>query len=153
MSILTVENLRIVFGGVVAIDGVSFAVQPNEIFALIGPNGAGKTTLFNMVSGLYVPDSGRIVLDGEDVTNLAPQELARRGMSRTFQNLQVFFRMTAVENVMVGRHLHERRNVLSHVLTLPSVHAQNRATRAEAERLLDLVGLAGVGDKPASSLP
>jgi branched-chain amino acid transport system ATP-binding protein len=153
VSILTVENLRIVFGGVVAIDGVSFSVQPKEIFALIGPNGAGKTTLFNMVSGLYVPDSGRIVLDGEDVTNLAPQELARRGMSRTFQNLQVFFRMTAVENVMVGRHLHEKRNILSHVLTLPSVHAQNRATRAEAERLLELVGLAGVGDKPASSLP
>ena len=153
MSILTVENLRIAFGGVVAIDGVSFAVEPNKIFALIGPNGAGKTTLFNMVSGLYVPHDGRIVLAGEDVTNLAPQELARRGMSRTFQNLQIFFRMSAVENVMVGRHLHEKRNVLTHLLTLPSVHAQNRATRVEAERLLELVGLTGIADKPASSLP
>jgi branched-chain amino acid transport system ATP-binding protein len=153
VSILTVENLRIAFGGVVAIDGVSFAVEPNEIFALIGPNGAGKTTLFNMVSGLYVPQSGRVILNGEDVTKLAPQELARRGMSRTFQNLQVFFRMTAVENVMVGRHLHEKRNVLAHLFTLPSVHAQNRTTRTAAERLLDLVGLADVADKPASSLP
>ncbi|HVZ52013.1 MAG TPA: ABC transporter ATP-binding protein [Pseudolabrys sp.] len=153
MSILSVENLRIAFGGVVAVDGVSFSVEPSEIFALIGPNGAGKTTLFNMVSGLYVPHNGRIHLGGEDVTHLAPQELARRGMSRTFQNLQVFFRMSAVENVMVGRHLHEKRNVLAHLFTLPSVHAQNRATRAEAERLLALVGLADVADKPASSLP
>jgi branched-chain amino acid transport system ATP-binding protein len=153
VSILTVENLRIAFGGVVAIDGVSFSVERNEIFALIGPNGAGKTTLFNMVSGLYVPHGGRIVLDGEDVTKLAPHELARRGMSRTFQNLQVFFRMSAIENVMVGRHLHEKRNVLRHLLTLPSVHAQNRATRAAAERLLTLVGLADAADKPASSLP
>jgi len=153
VSILTVENLRIAFGGVVAIDGVSFSVRRNEIFALIGPNGAGKTTLFNLVSGLYVPQSGRIVLDGEDVTNLAPHQLARRGMSRTFQNLQVFFRMTAAENVMVGRHLHEQRNIFAHLLALPSVHAQNRLTRAEAERLLALVGLTELADKPASSLP
>jgi branched-chain amino acid transport system ATP-binding protein len=153
VSILTVENLSIAFGGVVAIDGVSFSVRRNEIFALIGPNGAGKTTLFNMISGLYVPQSGRIVLDGEDVSVLAPQELARRGLSRTFQNLQVFFRMSAAENVMVGRHLREKRNVFAHLLSLPSVHAQNRATRAEAQRLLALVGLEGFADRPASSLP
>jgi branched-chain amino acid transport system ATP-binding protein len=153
VSILTVENLKIAFGGVVAIDGVSFTVPRNEIFALIGPNGAGKTTLFNMISGLYVPQGGRIVLDGEEVTGLAPQVLARRGLSRTFQNLQVFFRMSAAENVMVGRHLHENRNVLAHLLALPSVHAQNRTTRAQAERLLALVGLDGIADRPASSLP
>jgi branched-chain amino acid transport system ATP-binding protein len=153
VSILTVENLRIAFGGVVAIDGVTFSVEPGEIFALIGPNGAGKTTLFNMVSGIYVPDGGRIVLAGEDVTSLEPEELARRGMSRTFQNLQIFSRMTAIENVMVGRHLHEHRNVLAHLFSLPSVRAQNRVTRAEAERLLKLVGLSGAAEKPASSLP
>jgi branched-chain amino acid transport system ATP-binding protein len=153
VSILTVENLGIAFGGVVAVDGVSFSVEPNEIFALIGPNGAGKTTLFNMISGLYAPHSGRIVLAGEDVASLVPHELARRGMSRTFQNLQTFLRMTAVENVMVGRHLHENRNVLAHLFAMPSVGAQNRATRAAAERLLALVGLADVADKPANSLP
>ena len=152
MTILRVENLGIAFGGVVAVDGVSFTVNRSEIFALIGPNGAGKTTLFNMISGVYVPQRGRIVLEGADVTNLAPHQLALRGMSRTFQNLQVFFRMTAAENVMVGRHVHENHNVFAHVLSLPSVHAQNRKTRADAERLLAMVGLAKVADSPASSL-
>jgi branched-chain amino acid transport system ATP-binding protein len=153
VSLLRVENLRIAFGGVVAVDGVSFMVGRAEIFSLIGPNGAGKTTLFNMISGVYVPQQGRIVLDGEDVTSLAPEQLARRGMSRTFQNLQVFFRMTAAENVMVGRHIHENHNVLLHIVSLPSVHMQNRKTRAEAERLLTMVGLESLADRPAGSLP
>jgi branched-chain amino acid transport system ATP-binding protein len=153
MSLLIVENLRIAFGGLVAVDGVSFAVQRGEIFSLIGPNGAGKTTLFNIISGIYAPQRGRIVLDGEDVSGLPPYQLARRGLSRTFQNLQIFFRMSAVENVMVGRHLHEKRNVLAHLLALPSVLAQNRATRACAEKLLALVGLSDVADTPAGGLP
>jgi branched-chain amino acid transport system ATP-binding protein len=153
MSLLIVENLRIAFGGLVAVDGVSFAAERGEIFALIGPNGAGKTTLFNIVSGIYAPQGGRIVLDGEDVSGLPPHQLARRGLSRTFQNLQIFFRMSAVENVMVGRHLHERRNVLAHLFALPSVGAQNRATRACAEQLLALVGLSGAADAAAGSLP
>jgi branched-chain amino acid transport system ATP-binding protein len=153
MSLLIVENLRIAFGGLVAVDGVSFAVQRGEIFALIGPNGAGKTTLFNIISGIYAPQGGRIVLDGEDVSGLPPHQLARRGLSRTFQNLQIFFRMSAVENVMAGRHLHEGRNVLAHLFALPSVRAQNRATRACAEKLLALVGLSDVADAPAGNLP
>jgi len=153
MSILAVENLAISFGGLVAVDGVTFAVEHSEIFAVIGPNGAGKTTLFNMMSGLYTPQRGRILLAGEDVTNTPPHELARRGLSRTFQNLQVFFRMTAIENVMVGRHLHEKRNVLTHLFTLPSVHRQNANTRARAAELLALVGLAEAAEKPAGSLP
>jgi branched-chain amino acid transport system ATP-binding protein len=153
MSLLIVENLRIAFGGLVAVDGVSFAVQRGEIFALIGPNGAGKTTLFNIISGIYAPQGGRIVLDGEDVSGLPPYQLARRGLSRTFQNLQIFFRMSTVENVMVGRHLHEKRNVLAHLFALPSVLAQNRATRACAEKLLALVGLSAVADTPAGGLP
>jgi branched-chain amino acid transport system ATP-binding protein len=153
MSILRVDNLKIAFGGVVAVDGVSFTVNRNEIFSLIGPNGAGKTTLFNMITGIYVPDTGKVFLDGEDVTAQPPQDLGRRGMSRTFQNLQVFFRMTAAENVMVGRHLHESHNVFAHMLSLPSVRTQNRKTRADAERLLAVVGLERVADQPAGSLP
>jgi branched-chain amino acid transport system ATP-binding protein len=153
MSLLTVENLRIAFGGLVAIEDVGFSVARGEIFALIGPNGAGKTTLFNIISGIYAPQRGRIVLDGEDVSGLPSHQLARRGLSRTFQNLQIFFSMSAVENVMVGRHLHEKRNVLAHLFTLPSVLAQNRATRAHAEQLLAAVGLSAVADRPAGSLP
>src|SRR5262245_27393602 len=153
MSVLAVDRLSIAFGGVTALDEVSFAVEPGDIFAVIGPNGAGKTTLFNIVSGLYVARQGRVTLAGEDVTGLAPHQLARRGLSRTFQNLQIFFRMTAVENVMVGRHLHEKRNVLSHLFTLPSVHRQNLTTRARAADLLAMVGLADAAEKPAGSLP
>ena len=121
MSILEVSDLGIGFGGLTALDGVRFAVEPGEIFAVIGPNGAGKTTLFNVISGLYRPRRGRVLLAGKDVTGTPPHQLARLGLSRTFQNLQIFFRMTAIENVMVGRHLHESRNVLSHFFTLPSV--------------------------------
>jgi branched-chain amino acid transport system ATP-binding protein len=150
---LAVEDIGIGFGGLTALAGVSFKVGANEIFAIIGPNGAGKTTLFNVISGLYTPRQGRVRLCDEDVTGLPPHLLARRGLSRTFQNLQIFFRMSAAENVMVGRHLHERRNLVAHLFTLPSVLAQNRVTRAKAEDLLAFVGLRGVTDRPAGTLP
>lgn len=153
MSLLRVADIGISFGGLKALDAVSFAVEPGEIFALIGPNGAGKTTLFNIVSGVYRASRGKITLADDDVTHLAPHLLAQRGMSRTFQNLQVFFRMTAAENVMVGRHLQEKRNVLAHLFALPSVAAQNHATRAKADELLALVGLAKDADRIAQNLP
>ena len=101
MTILSTERLSISFGAVHAVDMLSLDIAPGIVFSIIGPNGAGKTTLFNMISGLYAPDDGRIRFAGEDVTGLAPDELARRGLSRTFQNLQIFFRMTAIENVAV----------------------------------------------------
>jgi branched-chain amino acid transport system ATP-binding protein len=151
--VLAVENLGIGFGGVMALADVSFKVEAGEIFAIIGPNGAGKTTLFNIISGLYAPRDGRVRLKSEDVTGLPPHLLARRGLSRTFQNLQIFFRMSAAENVMVGRHLHERRNVLAHLFTLPSVLRQNRLTRAKAEELLAFVGLTDIADRAAGGLP
>jgi branched-chain amino acid transport system ATP-binding protein len=153
VSALAVEDVAIAFGGVAAVAGVSFAVQPGEIFAIIGPNGAGKTTLFNIVAGNYRPSRGRITLAGEDVTGFTPHGLARRGLSRTFQNLQIFFRMTAAENVMVGRHLHEKRALLPHLFALPSVLRQNRATRRKAEELLAFVGLSALADQPAGNMP
>ena len=153
MSVLAAEGISIGFGGVQALSDVTFAVEKGEIFAIIGPNGAGKTTLFNVVSGLYDAQQGRVKLKGDDVTGLPPHALARRGLSRTFQNLQIFFRMTAAENVMVGRHLHERRNVIAHLFTLPSVMRQNVATRAKAEELLDFVGIAEFAGRPAGGLP
>ena len=153
MSALAVEDVAIAFGGVTAVAGVSFTVQPGEIFAIIGPNGAGKTTLFNLIAGNYRPTRGRVTLHGDDVTGLPPHMLARRGLSRTFQNLQIFFRMTAAENVMVGRHLHERRALLPHLFALPSVLRQNRDTRRKAEELLAFVGLSVLADQPAGAMP
>ena len=153
MTILEAERLSIAFGGVRALDEVSLAVEPRQVFSIIGPNGAGKTTLFNIFSGLYVPQDGRMRFAGEDVTGLAPHALARRGLSRTFQNLQVFFRMTALENVMVGRHRHETTGILADLLHLPSLGRQNRYTSAAARAALDRVGLGSSADKPAGSLP
>ncbi len=102
MSRLRVEDLTIEFGGVRAIDGLSFEIGAARVHAIIGPNGAGKTTLFNLITGLYRPTGGRILFEGEDIAGLPPHALAARGLSRTFQNLQVFERMTALENVTVG---------------------------------------------------
>ncbi|MDQ4136039.1 MAG: ABC transporter ATP-binding protein [Pseudomonadota bacterium] len=153
MSILAAEDLGISFGGVRAVDGVSFEAAPGQVLSIIGPNGAGKTTLFNLVSGIYVAGRGRVLLAGEDVTGVSPDALAARGLSRTFQNLQIFQRMTAAENVMVGRHLRERRNFLADLLRLPSVLRQNASTRAAALELIASVGLKDCADLPAGSLP
>jgi branched-chain amino acid transport system ATP-binding protein len=153
VSLLSVHDIGITFGGVRAVDGVSFNVNEGEIFAIIGPNGAGKTTLFNIISGVYRPQRGRVTLANVDVTALQPHLLAREGLSRTFQNLQVFFRMTALENVMVGRHLHESHNIVAHLFPLPSVRRQNSETREKAEELLDFVGLTSSAGRVAGELP
>jgi branched-chain amino acid transport system ATP-binding protein len=151
--LLTAEGIGISFGGLRALDGVGFAARAGEILAIIGPNGAGKTTLFNIVSGLYRATEGRITLDGEDVTEAPPHRLAARGLSRSFQNLQVFFRMTALENVMAGRHLQEKSNLLADLFRLPRSRRANAETRDAAMALLDEVGLAGQAELPAGSLP
>jgi branched-chain amino acid transport system ATP-binding protein len=153
VSILEAERLSIAFGGVRAIDEVSLAIEPGLVFSIIGPNGAGKTTLFNLFSGLYVPLAGQVRLAGEDVTGFSPDQLARRGLSRTFQNLQIFFRMTVIENVMVGRHRHETTGILSELLHLPSVGRQNSRTRAAARAALARVGLETEAERPADALP
>jgi len=156
-ALLRVERLELGFGGVRALDGVSLHVDEGEIFAIIGPNGAGKTTLFNVVSGLYAPGGGTVSLRAgagwHDVTGWPAHRLARLGASRTFQNLQIFYRMTGAENVMVGRHLHERGSVLAHLFMLPSVHAQNRRSRERAVELLEFVGLAHCAERLAGTLP
>ncbi len=152
MTILEAERLSIMFGGVRAVDQVSLAVESGIVFSIIGPNGAGKTTLFNLISGLYAPLEGRIRLAGENVTGLAPDRLARRGLSRTFQTLQIFFRMTALENVMVGRHRHEATGILSDLLHLPAVGRQNRRTREAARDALARVGLSLAADRAAGTL-
>ena len=152
MTALEVERLSIAFGGVRAVSDVSLSVPFGLVFSIIGPNGAGKTTLLNLISGVYAPQDGYVRLGGKDVTGLAPHLLARRGLSRTFQNLQLFLRMTVLENVMVGRHRHESTGTLSDLLHLPSVGRQNRQTREAARSVLARVGLAGHVDRSAGSL-
>lgn len=152
MSLLQIEGLGIGFGGVRAVHDVSFALKPGEIVSVIGPNGAGKTTLFNMISGIYVPGQGRVRLDDEDVTGIAPHLLARRGLSRTFQNLQIFQAMTVLENVIVGHHLREKGSLLADLLGLPASRRRSRASEADARALLARVGLGGAAGQAAGSL-
>jgi len=150
---LATEDLSIRFGGLKALDSVTFAARAGEIFSIIGPNGAGKTTLFNCISGLYQPTSGRVALEGRDTARLRPHQLAGLGLSRTFQNLQIFFQMSVIQNVMVGRHLNEESNFLFDFLGLPSVRRQNDLSRSIAMDYLKKVNLEDMADAPAGSLP
>lgn len=151
-ALLEVEGLGISFGGVRAVNDVSFVVRPGEIVSIIGPNGAGKTTLFNMISGIYTPGSGRVMLAGEDVTTMAPHLLARRGLSRTFQNLQIFQAMSVLENVMSGFHLAEKGFVLADLLGWPTARRRAREAAAGARALLERVGLDRAAEREAGSL-
>lgn len=152
MTLLSIEGLGITFGGVKAVHDVSFKVRPGEIVSVIGPNGAGKTTLFNMISGIYRPESGKVVLNGEDVTAMEPHLLARRGMCRTFQNLQVFQSMTVLENAISGYHLSESGSVLADLLGLPSSRRRAKAAEEGARALLKRVGLERAAEREAGSL-
>ncbi len=152
MSLLEVEGLGISFGGLKAVDNVSFAAKQGEIVSVIGPNGAGKTTLFNMISGIYLPATGRVVLEGDDVTGVTPHLLARRGMSRTFQNLQIFQSMTVLDNAIAGYHLREKGPVLADLLSLPSSRRRAVAARDGAFALLERVGLAKAAEQEAANL-
>jgi branched-chain amino acid transport system ATP-binding protein len=129
VSLLRVERMSKEFGGVHAVEGLDFAIEPGAVFSIIGPNGAGKTTLINLLTGVYKPSAGRILFAGRDLTGCAPYEFAAAGMARTFQNLQVFFNMTALDNVMVGRHLHERCSLAAAMLRFPSLARAERACR------------------------
>jgi len=150
--LLSIEGLGIVFGGLKAVNDVSFSVRPGEIVSVIGPNGAGKTTLFNMISGLYLPSAGKVVLDGNDVTGISPHLLARRGLSRTFQNLQIFQSMTVLENAVTGYHLQEKGSVLADLFNLPSSRRRARASEEGAIKLLARVGLDKVAEREAGNL-
>ncbi|PHV21158.1 high-affinity branched-chain amino acid ABC transporter ATP-binding protein LivG [Janthinobacterium sp. BJB446] len=138
---LTINNLSKSFGGVHAVQDVSFTVKEGNIHSVIGPNGAGKTTLFNLITGVYTPSKGEILLNGENVAAMPPDALARRGMSRTFQNLQVCMNMTAIDNVMVGAHLRLNQNLFASMLRLPSVRRADAACRDEAAGLMEFVGV------------
>jgi branched-chain amino acid transport system ATP-binding protein len=151
--VLGVEDLWISFGGLAALSELSFEARDREIFALIGPNGAGKSTVFNVVTGLYRPLSGRIRLGADDLLALAPHEIARRGVARTFQNTEVFRQLSALDNVLIGRHAHLRTGVIRGALGLPSVRREETQARETARALLARLGLESAAATEAGSLP
>ena len=149
---LSVSNLSISFGGVKAVQDVSFNVEKNSVYAVIGPNGAGKTTLFNLVSGIYQPTAGSIMFDGRDIAGSSADELARLGISRTFQNLQVCMNMSALDNVMVGAHLHLNQSMLKAMLRWPSLRSADLVCRTKALQLMEFVGVGHYRDAQASQM-
>jgi branched-chain amino acid transport system ATP-binding protein len=153
MALLEVSDLSKAFGGVLAVQNVSFSVEAGIVYSVIGPNGAGKTTLFNLITGVYKPNSGEIRLDGEPVTGRAPHELARKGVARTFQNLQICMNMTAIENVMVGGHLSLDRNLIKGMLRFPSLRRADAVLREKAAELMTYVGLDAYRGAEAGAMP
>jgi branched-chain amino acid transport system ATP-binding protein len=150
--ILVAENVTMRFGGLTAVDSVNFRVNRGEIMGLIGPNGAGKTTFFNCLTGLYLPTSGRVTLDGE-VLPPKPGKVVRAGMARTFQNIRLFGNMTALENVMVGRYCRTTTGPLTSILRGPKFRRDEKATRERAQELLEFVGLGHTTGHLARNLP
>ena len=152
-ALLRAENLVRRFGGVTAVDGVSFEVMKGEIFSLIGPNGAGKTTMFNLVSRVLPVSSGRILFDGQDITHVAPHRIAALGMGRTFQNLAVFKHASVVDNLLVGRHSHMSTGVLGGLVFGPATRAAERAHRRRVEEIIDFLEIEHIRDMPVGALP
>jgi len=153
MTLLRVENLSREFGGVHAIEKLNFAINPGTIHSIIGPNGAGKTTLFNLITGVYTPSTGRIFFDDQEITGVPTFELAAHGISRTFQNLQIFFNMSAVENVMVGNHLKTDSRFLPALFGFLSIRQGERECRERAEQIMCDVGLEQYIGSDADSMP
>ncbi|MBT3239051.1 MAG: ABC transporter ATP-binding protein [Rhodospirillaceae bacterium] len=153
MTLLRVENLSRSFGGIKAIDDLSLTIRPGPIHSIIGPNGAGKTTLFNLISGIYKPGGGRIVLEDADITGHAIWRLAELGLARTFQNLQIFFNMSAIENVMVGMHLKSDSRFITSLFRTPGIVKGDQDKREEAIRLLEFVDLGDYLDADTDSMP
>ena len=153
MAEIEIEGLTLRFGGLVVLDGVSFAVEPGELFALIGPNGAGKTTLFNCVSRLYTPNRGDILFEGRSILDRRPYRIAEIGIGRTFQNLALFAPQSVLDNVRIGGHAHSRGDFLSDTLRLPWARRHEAALTETAWALLRLLDLEGVAQRPAAGLP
>jgi branched-chain amino acid transport system ATP-binding protein len=147
------ENLAINFGGIRAVDGVSFEVETGQVFTIIGPNGAGKTTIFNLVSRIYDPSQGRLHFAGEDITRVPPHEVARRGIARTFQNIELFEHATVLQNLLLGRHAHTRSRFLEELLFLPRVRARELEHREAAEKVIDFLDLQAYRDSYVVNLP
>jgi branched-chain amino acid transport system ATP-binding protein len=153
VTFFAVEDLGVSFGGIRAVDGVSFEVEAGQVFTIIGPNGAGKTTIFNLISRIYDPTDGRLVFRDEDITRVAPHEIARRGIARTFQNIELFEHASVLQNLLLGRHAHARPRLLEEILFLPAVRARERAHREAAEKVIDFLELQAYRDSLVVNLP
>ncbi len=153
MSLLEVKGLEKSFGGVTAISDLHFEVSEGLVYSVIGPNGAGKTTLFNMLCGIYKPDEGKVRFAGQDLIGLIPHKVARLGISRTFQNLQLFFNMSVLDNVMVGCHLRTRSGPVSGALRLPNVRREEKRAQQLGLEALEFCGLEDLIGLEASALP
>ncbi len=140
-ALLSARDVSKIFGGLVAVDDVSFSIKPRSIVSIIGPNGAGKTTFFNMLTGLYKPSIGRIEFEGRDITGRRPDIITSMGVARTFQNIRLFSTMSAVENVMVGQHARMKSGLFGSILRTPAVRREEVAVRERAREMLDYVGL------------
>jgi branched-chain amino acid transport system ATP-binding protein len=152
-DVLVAESIRKEFGGLIAVNNVDFTVPRGKVISLIGPNGAGKTTFFNMLTGVYKPTAGTVTFLGHDVTGKPPHAITARGMGRTFQNIRLFQNMTALENVLVGRHTQMHANLFNSVLRTPGVRREEKEAREKALELLQFTGLRRKAGEIARNLP
>jgi branched-chain amino acid transport system ATP-binding protein len=153
MSLVSASEVSKRFGGVQALSQVSFTIRAGEIYGLIGPNGAGKTTLFNVLTGIYAADEGSFEFDGQPLAGLKPHQVTARGIARTFQNIRLFANLSALENVMIGRHVRTRAGVIGAVLRNRATVDEEAGIERRAAALLEYVGIAARANDPAGSLP
>ena len=153
MTFFAARELAINFGGVQALGGVTFEVAAGEVFTIIGPNGAGKTTIFNLISRIYDPTRGNLIFCDEDITAVPPHDIARRGIARTFQNIELFEHATVLQNLLLGRHTHRRSRFWEELLALPRVRGLEIAEREAAEKVIDFLDLQAYRDSLIVNLP
>ncbi|EEX10746.1 branched-chain amino acid ABC transporter, ATP-binding protein [Ruegeria lacuscaerulensis ITI-1157] len=153
MSLLEFENVTLKFGGLTAVNDLSFSVEEGEVFAIVGPNGAGKSTVFNLISRFYDPFAGQIRFDGHDLLQVKPSGVAAYGVARTFQNIELFEHATVLQNLLVGRHRHRRTNLLSEVFFTRSARRQELENREKVEEIIDFLDLQAYRDKMIAGLP
>ena len=151
--ILQVQNLAVTFGGVKAVNDISFAIEPGEVFTLIGPNGAGKTTVFNLISRIYNPTRGKIFFQGNDITNAPAHRIANLGIARTFQNIELFEQATVLQNLLIGRHVHRSTSLWQELLFTPAVRRSEIDFRDQVEKVIDLLDLQHYRDTHVAGLP
>jgi len=150
--IFKIEALSISFGGLKAVNNCSFEIRKDEIFSLIGPNGAGKTTIFNIINALYRPEQGRVLLEGEDLVSLKPHQIAKRGIARTFQNIELFNEMTVLENILIGRHFFFKSGVLSNFLNLGRAVREEKQNKDQADEIINFLELESHRDHKVADL-